>query len=165
MMFAFGKWCWLRQWWRLRLMMCGFATFYGKHRIIAEWSGATSYLQSKCIIWQICEWKYDECGRISIYARFDTSQIWLEKYTYPQNNPQSAICEFWNYIPNLSHSSKDKSVSETGSPAQLWIFELALSDSQKINGKLIESYTRDFSAYWQKPPCLPPPQLSYKKHC
>ena len=22
MMFAFGKWCWLRQWWRLRLMMC-----------------------------------------------------------------------------------------------------------------------------------------------
>ena len=50
MMFAFGKW------WRLRLMMFasrmmrGFATFYGKHRIIAERSGATSYLRSKCII-------------------------------------------------------------------------------------------------------------------
>ena len=28
----------------------GFATFYGKHRIIAERSGATSYLRSKCII-------------------------------------------------------------------------------------------------------------------
>ena len=50
MMFACGKW------WRLRLMMFasrmmrGFATFYGKHRIIAKRSGATSYLRSKCII-------------------------------------------------------------------------------------------------------------------
>ena len=43
MMFACGKWCWLRQWWRLRLMMRGFATFYGKHRIIAKRSGATSF--------------------------------------------------------------------------------------------------------------------------
>ena len=43
MMFAFGKWCWLRQWWRLRLMICGFATFWGKHHIIAERSGATSF--------------------------------------------------------------------------------------------------------------------------
>ena len=50
MMFACGKWCWLRQWWRLRLMMRGFATFGGKHRIIAARSGATSYLRSKCII-------------------------------------------------------------------------------------------------------------------
>ncbi len=117
-----------------------------------------------------CEWykaemrKYDECGRISIYARFDTAQAWLERYTYSQNNPHSAICEFWNYIPNLSHSSKNKSVSETGSPAQLWIFELDLSDPKKVNGELIESYTRDFSAYRQKPPCLPPPQISYKKN-
>ena len=31
-------------------MMRGFATFWGKHRIIAEQSGATSYLRSKCII-------------------------------------------------------------------------------------------------------------------
>jgi len=31
-------------------MMRGFATFYGKHRIIAAQSGATSYLLSKCII-------------------------------------------------------------------------------------------------------------------
>jgi hypothetical protein len=31
-------------------MMRGFATFWGKHRIIAERSGATSYLRSKCII-------------------------------------------------------------------------------------------------------------------
>ena len=31
-------------------MMRGFATFYGKHRIIAKRSGATSYLRSKCII-------------------------------------------------------------------------------------------------------------------
>ena len=43
MMFAFGKW------WRLRLMMFasrmmrGFATFGGKHRLIAERSGATSF--------------------------------------------------------------------------------------------------------------------------
>ena len=43
MMFAFGKWCWLRQWWRLRRVMRGFATFYGKHRIIAQRSGATSF--------------------------------------------------------------------------------------------------------------------------
>ncbi len=108
--------------------------------------------------------KYDEYGRISIYARFDTAQVLLERYTYSQDNTQSAICEFWDYIPNLSHSSKDKSVSETGSPAQLWIFELDLSDPKKINGELIESYTRDFSAYRQKPPCLPPPQISYKKN-
>jgi len=50
MMFAFGKW------WRLHLMMFasrmmrGFATFGGKRRLIAERSGATSYLRSKCII-------------------------------------------------------------------------------------------------------------------
>ena len=106
--------------------------------------------------------KYDEHGRISIYARFDTSQIWLERYIYPQNNPQIATCEFWNYIPNLSHSSKNKSVSETGSPAQLWIFELNLSDPKKVNGELIESYTRDFSVYRQKPPILPPPQIHIK---
>ena len=117
-----------------------------------------------------CEWykaemrKYDECGRISIYARFDTAQIWLERYTYPQSNPQSAICEFWNYVPNLSHSNKNKSVLETGSPAQLWIFELDLSDPEKITGELVESYERDTSAYRQKPPCLPPPQVSYKKN-
>ena len=108
--------------------------------------------------------KYDEYGRILIYARFNTAQVWLEKYTYSQDNPQSAVCEFWNYIPTLSHSSKDKSVSETGSPAQLWIYKLDLSDSKKVNGELIESYTRDSSAYRQKPPCLPPPQISYKKY-
>lgn len=108
--------------------------------------------------------KYDDRGRISIYARFDTAQVWIEKYFYSQNNPQSAICEFWNYIPNLSHSSKNKSVSETGSPAQLWIFELDLSNPKKVNGELIESYTRDSSAYRQKPPCLPPPQILYKKN-
>ena len=108
--------------------------------------------------------KYDDRGRISIYARFDTAQVWIEKYFYSQNNPQSAICEFWNYIPNLSHSSKNKSVSETGSPAQLWIFELDLSNTKKVNGELIESYTRDSSAYRQKPPCLPPPQILYKKN-
>ena len=106
--------------------------------------------------------KYDEHGRISIYARFDTSQIWLERYTYSKINPQSATCEFWNYIPNLSHSSKNKSISETGSPAQLWIFELDLTDPSKVNGELIESYTRDFSAYRQKPPILPPPQIHIK---
>ena len=117
-----------------------------------------------------CEWykaemrKYDEYGRISIYARFDTAQVWLEKYTYSQDNALSAICEFWNYMPNLSHSSKNKSVSETGSPAQLWIYKLDLSDPKKANGELIESYSRDVSAYRQKPPCLPPPQISYKKY-
>ena len=31
-------------------MMRGFATFWGKHRIIAEQSGATSFLRSKYII-------------------------------------------------------------------------------------------------------------------
>ena len=31
------------QWWRLRLMMRGFATFFGKHRIIAKRSEATSF--------------------------------------------------------------------------------------------------------------------------
>ena len=108
--------------------------------------------------------KYDEHGRILIYARFDTAQVWLERYTYSKDNPQNAVCEFWNYIPNLSHSSKNKSVSETGSPAQLWVFELDLSDLKKVNGELIESYTRDSSAYRQKPPCLPPPQISYKKY-
>lgn len=106
--------------------------------------------------------KYDEQGRISIYARFDTCQIWLERYNYPQNNPQRATCEFWNYVPELSHSSKDKLVSETGSPAQLWVFELDLGDMKKINGKLIEAYKRDFSAYRQKPPILPPPQIHIK---
>ena len=116
-----------------------------------------------------CEWykaemrKYDSFGRISLYARFDTSQIWLEKYTYPENDSPNAICEFWNYIPRLSHSSKDKTVSETGTPAQLWIYALDFSDPEKINGELIESYQRDTSAYRQKPPCLPPPQISYKK--
>ena len=108
--------------------------------------------------------KYDEYGRILIYARFDTAQVWLERYTYSKDNPQNAVCEFWNYIPNLSHSSKDKSVSETGSPAQLWIYKLDLSNLKKVNGELIESYTRDSSAYRQKPPCLPPPQISYKKN-
>ena len=108
--------------------------------------------------------KYDEHGRILIYARFDTAQVWLERYTYSTENPQNAVCEFWNYIPNLSHSSKNKSVSETGSPAQLWIYKLDLSDLKKVNGELIESYTRDSSAYRQKPPCLPPPQISYKKY-
>ena len=117
-----------------------------------------------------CEWykaemrKYDEHGRILIYARFDTAQVWLERYTYSTDNSQNAVCEFWNYIPNLSHSSKNKSVSETGSPAQLWIFELDLSNPKKVNGELIESYTRDSSAYRQKPPCLPPPQILYKKN-
>ena len=69
MMFAFGKWCWLRQWWRLRLMMRGFATFWGKHRIIAERSGATSfwakrktsYRRRRCIIdwhkYKVVPWK------------------------------------------------------------------------------------------------------------
>ena len=33
-------------------MMRGFAIFYGKHRIIAERSGATPFLRSKCIISQ-----------------------------------------------------------------------------------------------------------------
>ena len=106
--------------------------------------------------------KYYEQGRISIYSRFDTCQIWLERYNYPQNNPQRATCEFWNYVPELSHSSKDKLVSETGSPAQLWVFELDLGDMKKINGKLIEAYKRDFSAYRQKPPILPPPQIHIK---
>lgn len=50
MMFAFGKWCWLR-----RVMTASpndvcLTAHWGKHRIIAERRGATSYLRSKCII-------------------------------------------------------------------------------------------------------------------
>ena len=50
MMFAFGKW------WRLKPMMTAspndvcLTSHWGKHRIIAKRSGATSYLRSKCII-------------------------------------------------------------------------------------------------------------------
>ena len=55
-MFAFGKWCRLQQWCRLRLMMCGFATF-GKHRIIAAYKpqhhiciANSSYRHRRCFI-------------------------------------------------------------------------------------------------------------------
>lgn len=107
--------------------------------------------------------KYDDRGRILAFAMLDTAQIWMEKYSYPENDPLTAICEHWNYIPKLSHSAKDKAVSETGSPAQLWIYKLNLQDPAKVVGELIEYYKRDTSAYRQKPPCLPPPQISYKK--
>ena len=43
MMFAFGKRCGLRPMMTASLMMCGFAPFSGKHRIIATRSGATSF--------------------------------------------------------------------------------------------------------------------------
>ena len=103
--------------------------------------------------------KYDDCGRILIYAMISTAQIWLEKYIYPENDPLTAICEQWNYIPKLSHSSKDKSISETGSPAQLWIYKLDITNPKKVTGKMIEAFERDGSACRQKPSCLPPPQV------
>ncbi len=122
------------------------------------------YKDHYCELYKAEMLKYDEHGRISVYALFDTAQIWMEKYTYSQNEPLTAVCEHWNYIPKLSHSSKDKLVSETGSPAELWVYKLDTSDSNKITGELVESYTRDVSAYRQNPPCLPPPQISYKKY-
>lgn len=106
--------------------------------------------------------KWDNEGRISIFAQIRDSVIWLEKYMYDVEAPSKVICEMWNYIPELSHSSKEKSVSETGSPAELWIYNLDITDPKKPTGKMIESYVHDISAYRQKPPCLPPPQIHIK---
>ncbi len=106
--------------------------------------------------------KHDDSGRILVYATFDTAQIWLEKYIYPENDPFTASCQHWNYIPKLAYSDKEKAVFETGSPAQLWIYKLDLRDPKKATGKLTECYKRDVSAYRQKPQVLPPPQLHIK---
>ena len=106
--------------------------------------------------------KWDNNGRISIFAQIQDSEIWLEKYTYDVEHPSKVICEKWNYIPNLSYSSKAKSISETGSPAELWTYGLDISDTKKITGKMIEAYVHDASAYRLKPPCLPPPQIYIK---
>ena len=108
--------------------------------------------------------RYDDQGRVAIFAMIDTAQIWLEKYTYFEDDPNKVICEQWNYIPKLAHSDKSKSISETGSPASLWIYQLDLGNPKKITGELIESYTKDVSAYRAKPPQLPAPQVVYKKN-
>ena len=107
--------------------------------------------------------KWDDRGRVLNFAQINNAELWIEKYTYDLDDENTAVCEMWNYVPNLSHSSKDKLVSETGSPAQLWIYRLDLKDPKKLSGELIESYKRDVSAYRRTPPCLPPPQIAYKK--
>lgn len=106
---------------------------------------------------KISQW--DDAERISMFAQITNSEIWIEKYTYDAESPRKIICEKWKYVPNLSHSSKAKSISETGSPAELWIYRLDISDSGKITGKMTEAYEHDVSAYRQKPPILPPPQI------
>ena len=57
MMFAFGKWCWLRQWWRLRLMMCACGHIRANiaslrvKRATSFWAKRkTSYRHRRCII-------------------------------------------------------------------------------------------------------------------
>ena len=106
--------------------------------------------------------KWDDAARISIFAQINNSEIWIEKYTYDVEFTSKVICEKWNYIPNLSHSSKTKTISETGSPAELWIYRLDITNPKKIIGKMIEAYEHDVSAYRQKPPILPPPQIHIK---
>ena len=105
---------------------------------------------------------WDDQGRISTFAQIDNGSIWIEKYSYPSDAPSIAICEKWYYVPNLSHSSKEKSVAETGSPAQLWVYQLDITNPKKITGKIIESYEHDVSAYRQNPPCLPAPLIHTK---
>ena len=105
---------------------------------------------------------WDEQGRISVFAQIDNAAMWIEKYSYPTDTPSSAICEQWYYIPDLLHSSKDKSISETGSPAQLWIYRLDITNPKKITGKMIESFERDKSVYRQDPQCRLAPQKHTK---
>ena len=109
---------------------------------------------------KISKWNND--GKISIFAQITDYEILIEKYNYDENIPNKVICEKWNYVPNLSHSSKSKSICETGSPAELWIYSLDITDSKKIIGKMLEAYEHDISAYRKKPPCLPPPQIHIK---
>ena len=109
---------------------------------------------------KISKWNSD--GKISIFAQITDAELWIEKYAYNIESPNKVICEKWNYVPNLSHSNKSKSIWETGSPAELWIYNLDITEHNKITGKMIEAYERDVSAYRQKPPCLPPPQIHIK---
>ena len=109
---------------------------------------------------KISKWNSD--GKISIFAQITDAELWIEKYAYNIESPNKVICEKWNYVPNLSYSNKSKSIWETGSPAELWIYNLDITDHNKITGKMIEAYERDVSAYRQKPPCLPPPQIHIK---
>ena len=92
----------------------------------------------------------------------NNAELWIEEYTYPPELQSVAIWKKWYYVPNLSHTSKDKSIAETGSPAQLWIYKLDITNPKKITGKMIESYEYDVSAYRKNPPVLPAPQIHTK---
>ncbi len=107
---------------------------------------------------------WDDNGNVSTFIQINNAEMWIEKYTYPSDLQFIAICEQWHYVPNLSHSSKSKSIEESGSPAQLWIYELDITNHKKITGKMIESYVHDISAYRQDPPVLPVPQIHTKMH-
>ena len=106
--------------------------------------------------------KWDNTGRVSTFIRINNAEMWIEEYTYPLELQSVAICKKWYYVPNLSHTSKDKSITETGSPAQLWVYKLDITNPKKITGKMIESYEYDVSAYRQNPPVLPAPQIHTK---
>lgn len=108
--------------------------------------------------------KWDDNGNVSTFIQINKYSMWIEKYTYPLDKQSVAICEQWEYVPNLSHSSKSKSIEESGSPAQLWIYELDITNHKKITGKMIESYVHDISAYRQDSPALHVPQIHTKMH-
>ncbi len=106
--------------------------------------------------------KWDNKGRVLTFIRINNAEMWIEEYTYPPELESVALCQKWQYVPNLSHTSNDKSIAETGSPAQLWIYKLDISNPKIITGKMIESYEHDISAYRQNPPVLHAPQIHTK---
>ena len=106
--------------------------------------------------------KRDAQGRVLLFGRIRSSMLWLEKYRYSWDDSSTAVCEMWFYRPNLIWSSKAIPVHETGTPAQLWIYRLDLSDPKKTRGELIESYTYD-PGYYNSKDDMPPTQIVYKK--
>ncbi|MBR2048011.1 MAG: hypothetical protein IJ960_05375 [Oscillospiraceae bacterium] len=89
--------------------------------------------------------EYDRNGRIRYFGMVRGTSLRLEVYRYDIGGPSEALCDYWHYIPELIGSTKAAPLSEAGSPAELWRFQLDLSDPRHIRGVLLESYTQDYS--------------------
>lgn len=104
----------------------------------------------------------DERGRVLEFGQLRGDyQLILERYRYAPDG-RSAVCEFWWYTPKLKGSDRSVPVTDTGSPADLHIFELDLTDPKKVRGREIESWTHDQAAFRQDLSLTIAPQVH---HC
>ncbi|MBQ3162029.1 MAG: hypothetical protein IJC04_07880 [Oscillospiraceae bacterium] len=73
----------------------------------------------------VIKFRFDERGRILLYASIGKGSLDMNRYEYPDNENEPIICRKYHYVPGLYQSSKDIPAGYEHSPMSIDLYEIS----------------------------------------